>query len=85
MVMDWRSDIKNGSVVVRIQSPEPDFEKLPLEEISAYLGVSVDQIAIGLKEEGIKILRHVDSLEKIAVHNRTSPQKLYSLIISSLP
>jgi hypothetical protein len=85
LVMDWRSDIKNGSVAVRIQSPEPDFEKRSLEQISAYLDVSVDQVARGLRKEGIKILKTDESLEEIARQNRTSPQKLYGLIISSIP
>ena len=85
VLMDWRSDIKDGSVAVRIQPPEPDFEKRSLEQISAYLGVSVDQVAIGLRKEGIKILKADDSLEEIARQNRTSPQKLYGLIISSIP
>ena len=85
MVMDWRSAIKNGSVVVRIQPPETNFEKRSLKEISAYLGVSLDQITGYLKKEGVKVPKPEDSLEKIARQNRTSPQNLYILILSSIP
>jgi hypothetical protein len=85
MVMDWRSAIKDGSVVVRIQPPEPNFEKRSLKEISAYLGVPVDQITGILKKKGVKISRPGDSLEKVARQNRTSPQNLYALILSSIP
>jgi hypothetical protein len=85
MVMDWRSAIKNGSVVVRIQPPEPDFEKRSLKEISDYLGISLDQITRFLKRHGIKIPRPAESLEKIARQNRMSPQNLYHLILSGIP
>ena len=84
-VMDWRSAIKDGSVVVRIQPPESSFEKRSLKEISVYLGVSLDQITGFLKKEGVKIPRPNDSLEKIARQNRTSPQNLYALILSGIP
>jgi len=85
IVMDWRSAIKDGSVFVRIQPPESSFEKRSLKEISAYLGVSLDQITGFLKKEGVKILGPDDSLEKIARQNRTSPQNLYALILSGIP
>jgi hypothetical protein len=85
MVMKWRSEIKNGSVVVRIPPPEPNFEKRSLKEISAFLGVSVDRVTKFLKAEGIKVPAHDDSLEKIAGQNRISPQDLYGLILSGIP
>lgn len=85
MVMEWRSAIKKGSAVVRIQPPAPSFEKRSLKEISVYFGVSLDQITGFLKKEGVKITKPDDSLEKIAQQNRTSPQNLYILILSSIP
>ena len=85
LVMDWRGAIKNGSAVVRIQPPEPDFEKYSLKEISAYFGVSLDRITEFFKRQGIKIQKPDDSLEKIAWQNKTSPQNLYELILSSIP
>jgi hypothetical protein len=85
MLMNLRSVIKDGSVVVRIQPPEPDFEKRSLKEISVHLGVSLDQITTFLEKAGVKIPGPDDSLETIARQNRTSPQNLYVLILSGLP
>ena len=84
-VMEWRSAIKNGTVVIQIQAPEPDFEKRSLKEISAFLGVSIDQISRILKAEGIVVTSLDESLEKIARQNRMSPQNLYGLILKGIP
>lgn len=84
-IMEWRSAIKNGTAVVEIQAPEPDFEKRSLKEISAFLGISTDQISRILKTEGMVVMSPDDSLEKIARQNRLSPQRLYGLILESIP
>ena len=84
-VMEWRSAIKNGTVVIQIQAPEPDFEKRSLKEISAFLGVSIDQISRILKAEGMAVMSPDDSLEKIARQNRMSPQNLYGFILKGIP
>ena len=84
-IMEWRSAIKNGSVVIQIQAPESDFEKSSLKEISAFLGVSIDQILKILKAEGMAVPAPNDSLEKIARQNRISPQNLYGLILRGIP
>jgi hypothetical protein len=84
-VMDLRSDIKNGSAVIQIQPPAPGFENRSLKEISAFLGVSVEKINIILKENGIEIPGPEQSLTEVAERNRTSPQRLYALILHSLP
>ena len=84
-VMEWRSAIKNGTVVVHIQAPEPNFEKRSLKEISAFLGISTDQISRILRAEGMAMPSPDDSLEKIARQNRMSPQNLYGLILKAIP
>jgi len=84
-VMEWRSAIKNGTVVVHIQAPEPNFEKRSLKEISAFLGISTDQISRILRAEGMAVPSPDDSLEKIARQNRMSPQNLYGLILKGIP
>lgn len=84
-IMEWRSAIKEGSVAVQIQAPEPDFEKRSLRDISAFLGVSIDQISRILKAEGMAEPASDDSLEKIARKNRMSPQNLYGLILRGIP
>ena len=84
-VMEWRSAIKNGTAVIQIQAPEPNFEKRSLKEISVFLGVSTDQISRILKAEGIAMPSPDDSLEKIARQNRMSPQNLYGLILKGIP
>jgi len=84
-IMEWRSAIKHGTVAIQTQAPEPDFEKRSLKEISAFLGVSIDQISRILKAEGMAAPAPADSLEKIARKNRMSPQNLYGLILKGIP
>jgi magnesium-transporting ATPase (P-type) len=84
-IMEWRSAIKHGSVVIQIQAPEPNFEKSSLKKISAFLGVSIDHILKILKAEGMAVTAPDDSLEKIARQNRISPQNLYGLILRGIP
>jgi signal transduction histidine kinase len=84
-IMNWRSAIKDGSLLVEIQPPLPDFEKRSLQEISDFLGVSVDFILRILDAKGIKSAAPNDSLQKVADQNNRSPQDLFSLILQGIP
>ncbi len=84
-LMEWRSNIKDGTIVVKVQPPVPDFEKRTLKEISDFLGVSVDYILRILNVKGIKAAASDDSLEKIANQNNLSPQNLFGLILQGIP
>jgi len=84
-VMQWRTAIKEGTVVIKIQPPESNFSKRSLKEILPFLGVSIDQISKILKAEGIVVTSFDESLEKIARQNRMSPQNLYGLILKGIP
>ena len=84
-LMKWRSDIKDGSIVVKVQPPVPDFEKRSLREISNFLGVSVDYVLRILYTKGIKFAAPDDSLQKIADQNNRSPQNLFNIILQGIP
>lgn len=84
-IMEWRSTIKEGTVVIKIQPPESNFEKRSPKEISAFLGVSTDQISRILKAERMVVTSLDESLENIARQNRMSPQNLYQLILKGIP
>jgi len=83
--MEWRSIIKDGTMVVKVQPPVPDFEKRSLMEISEFLGVSVDYVLRILNVKGIKSAAPDDSLEEIADQNNLSPQNLFGLILKGIP
>lgn len=84
-VMEWRNVIKDGSLLVEIQPPEPYFERRSLKEISDFLGVSIDYILRILNTQGIKVTVSDDSLEKIADQNNLTPQNLFGLILQGIP
>jgi len=84
-IMDWRSAIKDGSLLVDIHPPEPDFEKRSLREISNFLGVSVDYVLRILYTKGIKFAAPDDSLQKVAGQNNRSPQNLFNIILQGIP
>ena len=84
-VMEWRSTIKEGTAVIKIQAPESNFENRSLKEISVFLCVSTDQISRILKAKRILVTSLDESLEKIARQNRMSPQNLYGLILKGIP
>lgn len=84
-IMDWRSAIKDGSLLVDIQPPEPDFEKRSLREISNFLGISVDYVMRILHTKGIKFAFPDDSLQKVADQNNRSPQNLFNIILQGIP
>ena len=84
-VMEWRSSIKDGSFLIEIPPPVPDFEKRSLKEISDFLGISVDYILRILNAKGVKSAVPDDSLEKIADQNNLSPQNLFNLILQGIP
>lgn len=83
--MEWRSIIKDGMMVIKVQPPVPDFEKRSLREISDFFGVSVDYVLRILNVKGIKSAAPEDSLEKIADQNNLSPQNLFGLILQGIP
>ena len=84
-ILEWRSAIKDGSLMVEIQPPEPDFEKRSLREISDFLGVSVDYVLRILYTKGIKLAAPDDSLQKVADINNRSPQNLFNIILQGIP
>lgn len=84
-LMEWRSNIKDGTMVVKVQPPVPDFEKRTLKEISNFLGVSVDYVLRILYTKGIKFAAPDDSLQKVADQNNRSPQNLFNIILQGIP
>jgi len=80
-VMEWRATIKNGSRLVQTALPEADFEKKPLTEVAAFMGISIDTLVGTLFKQGLDIPSPGLSLQDIARHNGLSPQNLYGRIL----
>jgi len=84
-ILEWRSAIKDGSLMVEIQPPELDFEKRLLREISDFLGVLVDYVLRILYTKRIKFAAPDDSLQKVADINNRSHQNLFNIILKGIP
>lgn len=84
-VMEWRDAIKDGALLIEFQVPEPYFEKRSLQEISEFLGISVDYIFKILSTDGIEASGPDDTLENISRQNNLSPQNVFGRIVQALP
>lgn len=81
-IMKWRTTLKQGSGLLRIPSPETDFEKKTLSSAAASLEIPAAPLVEALRKQGLDIPSPETSLKTIARRNRISPQELYGRILN---
>jgi hypothetical protein len=82
-LMKWRGSIKDGKAVLVSPPPAADADRLPLADIARITGIDLADIQQRLAARGIEVKGPEDTLEKIAKRSRSTPERVFGLLLAS--
>ncbi len=80
-LVDLRSQVKEGIHLVKVGPPVPNAQDMPIAELCALIHVTPETAVANLEKAGYPVADLGATLTDLAERGKTSPEKLYSIII----
>jgi hypothetical protein len=79
--IEFRAEFKKGAFSMKVPPPATDAEQLSLADLCALAGIQVEDALARLDRAGCKIDGPRTTLSALAKKHRTTPEKLYLIIL----
>ncbi len=83
LVMDFNKYVKSWQSDRLGEPPFGHAELVPLGQLARFSGVPVENAIRALREAGVKGVTRSKNLKSLALENRTTPQRLFEILLSS--